>query len=439
MNVPLTPAATPPHADTHGYVRLRGRWPLVMRGVWLVALALAFAATLTSFPPYLEQLRTPCVTAVCPYQQLTTAQITSLTAIGVTPVVYLAITVALALIALVVCWTLSALIIWRRPDDWMAALVALMLIPLGVFLIAIDLTHEPRVWGRLITYVFAALSPMQAVIFCLFPSGRFTPRWSRWVLVALVALLIASLIAYPWIGAAAGPTYADLITGPIGGNAALIAVAVVQIIRYRAYSTPLQRQQTKWVIIGLMTPVAFIAPAVGYALIAPAAWKSAFFALWAYEASFFFPFFPALGFALSMLRYRLWEIDRLINRALVYGALTLILTGLYAGLVIGVQTLARGYIGQDNNLVIVLSTLLIAALVLPLRRGLQTLIDRQFYRHKYDAARTLQTFSASLRHEFQVEALREQLLRAANETMRPAHVSLWLRPAREDERSQSVR
>ena len=133
-----------------------------------------------------------------------------------------------------------------------------------------------------------------------------------------------------------------------------------------------------------------------------------------------------------MLRSRLWDIDVLINRTLVYGALTVILTGVYVGLVIGLSALLRGVISQDNGVAIVLSTLAIWALSQPLRQGIQRLIDRRFYRSKYDAAKIIEAFSATLRQEVDLDQLREQLVVVVQETMQPAHVSLWVRPPEHD-------
>src|SRR5215472_3498340 len=119
-------------------------------------------------------------------------------------------------------------------------------------------------------------------------------------------------------------------------------------------------------------------------------------------------------------------IDLLINRTLVYGTLTVLLTAVYLGLVIGLQALLRGIISQDNSVAIVLSTLAIYWLFQPLRRGIQRLIDRRFYRRKYDAAKIVAAFSATLRQEVDLDQLREQLLAVVQETMQPAFISLWL-------------
>jgi hypothetical protein len=136
-----------------------------------------------------------------------------------------------------------------------------------------------------------------------------------------------------------------------------------------------------------------------------------------------------ISIGIAILRYRLYDIDLIINRTLVYGTLTAILAGVYFGVVTVTQTLLSTVTGQERlpQLVVVASTLLIAALFSPMRRQIQSFIDRRFYRRKYDARKTLEAFSAKLRNDSDLDALSDDLVGAVKETMQPAHVSLWLR------------
>ena len=208
----------------------------------------------------------------------------------------------------------------------------------------------------------------------------------------------------------------------------MVVVVGIQFYRYRWISGPVERQQTKWVLYGLALPilmfVGFTVLLIGFPQVSG---SNAWAVLAINEFEFLLPLCLSLSFGVAILRYRLWDIDTLINRTLVYGTLTLLLTAIFVGLVIGLQGLLGGAIGQDNRVVIIVSTLSIAALFQPVRGRLQILIDRRFYRHKYDVAKTLEHFSATLSHEMDLDTLREQVLSLVSETMQPAKATLWLR------------
>jgi hypothetical protein len=346
--------------------------------------------------------------------------------------------VALALASVVVCAVVSTLIAWRRADDRMALLVALALVTFGPITLASTSAASPSPWQVPNACLYFLALTLLVLVFLLFPSGQFVPRWTRWTLAVFLVGQVPSIFfptaAFTQNTVAAGLAYFLLL-----GEVALLVV--VQFYRYRRVSSPLERQQTKWVVFGLAVPIiVFVGGTVLY-LIFPALAEAqspsgASYQLALNVISIGLVLFIPLSFGFAMLRSRLWDIDVLINRTLVYGALTVSLTGIYVGLVIGLQALLRGLISQDSGPAIVLSTLAIFVLSQPLRSRIQRLIDRHFYRRKYDAAKTVAAFSAILRQEVDLDQLREQLVAVVQETMQPSDVSLWLRPpapARKDQ------
>jgi hypothetical protein len=214
----------------------------------------------------------------------------------------------------------------------------------------------------------------------------------------------------------------------------LIAIGS-QVYRFWRRSDAVQRQQTKLVVyvlamvaimLGVVEPLAFRPPnpeRLGLDLIvASVQW---------YLFGLTFALVPA-AIGLAILRYRLWDIDVVIRRTLVYSILTGLLALTYFGAVLVLQNVFRALTGQtQNSLAAVLSTLAIAALFVPLRSRVQRAIDRRFFRSKYDAARALGGFAASARDETDLDNLSAQLVRVVDDTMQPAQVSLWLRPGRQ--------
>jgi len=224
------------------------------------------------------------------------------------------------------------------------------------------------------------------------------------------------------------PAYSWALVGMI-----VIGAVYAQVYRYRYISTPTERQQTKWVLFGILLWLLLMGMlSVPYTLelSLPAGrslpwWTLITSAVW-WLALVMVP----LSLSIAVLRYRLYDIDVFINRTLVYVSLTLMLGLVYLGSVVTLQYAFRALTGQveQPQLAIVVSTLVIAALFNPLRRRIQSFIDRRFYRSKYDARKTLEASSATLRDETDLEALNGELVAVVRETMQPKHVSLWLRP-----------
>jgi hypothetical protein len=205
---------------------------------------------------------------------------------------------------------------------------------------------------------------------------------------------------------------------------ALIFVSAASLVARLRRARGVERQQIKWVAYagalggGASLPTYTVLEAVDIRWLHMIGYVPALVGIVGFPT--------AVGIAIT--RYRLYEIDILINRTLVYGSLTATLIALYLVGIVVLQRLFVLLIGQQSTLAVVASTLLIAALFNPLRRSLQSFIDRRFYRRKYDARKTLERFSARLRDETDLDTLSDDLMGVVRETMQPAHASLWLRP-----------
>lgn len=285
-----------------------------------------------------------------------------------------------------------------------------------------------------------------SVLLFLFPDGRLPSRRWRFVLwLNVAAIVVSSLSALFHPGPMEHVNGKGLVPNPIGipgagplldavNNLAqslfawLALVAVISVIvRYRR-AAGTQRQQIKWFAFGATLLVVFILGGIALAqAVTPSGQdsSSSFIANLGFVLGFVM---LPLGAGIGVLRYRLYDIDLIINRALVYGSLTALLAAVYFACVLGAQAVIQALTGARTlpAYVIVGSTLLIAALFTPLRRRLQTGIDRRFYRRKYDAARTLEHFAATLRTETDLGELGKHLVGVVNATMQPAHASLWL-------------
>jgi hypothetical protein len=268
-------------------------------------------------------------------------------------------------------------------------------------------------------------------VLLLTPTGGLpSPRWRWWARLAAAAALVFLLASvvdaqplsdqYPMIR---NPLTIPAVTRPLEVVrtlgflvvcAAVLVAAGSLVVRFRR-ARGIERQQLRWILAAGLAPLAVLGVAAGLAI---GSWVVIGWAVSLYLA------LPALATGAAILRYRLYDIDRIISRTLAYGLLTVLLGSAYAGVVLGLGQL----LGRNSSLVVAAATLAVAALFQPARRRVQAVVDRHFNRRKYDAANMVEAFSVRLRDEVDLDALSAELLAVVDQTMEPTTASLWLRP-----------
>jgi hypothetical protein len=351
----------------------------------------------------------------------------------------------------------GAFIFWRRPEHpvgWLFCATnlgwAILAFAGSYAMYALVANPGSLPAGKFAAWFYAwpayiTIGPL-VLLFLLFPDGTLlSPRWRllAWTAVGVAVVgAVASALApgqIPDIGfeinnplGVEGPLgwlfaqLAALVRAPL--SVALIVAVVISLVLRQHRASGQERQQLKWfttsVVVVTITGVAWAVLAAPYGL-------QAAMPTWAEGvnvASLLSLVLIPVSAGIAILKYHLYDIDLVINRALVYGVLTTTLVALYLGSIVVLQRIFVLLTGEKSTLAVVASTLVIAALFTPLRRRVQGFVDRRFYRRKYYAAKTIEAFSAKLRNETDLEALNDDLVGVVRETMQPSHVSLWLRP-----------
>ncbi len=433
MNV-ISPQATtassrPDERDTD----LHGPWLLIGRAGWLALALLVLVLSTLAIPGAYSTLQSLCEPGVrCVAVQLTPYDLRLLRQIGLTPSFLAVYQVGWDVATVLIYTTLAALIFWRRSQERFPLFGAFALVLFGgatyTELLADGLRTQTPVWywPIQILYFLGLLSFL--TFFLLFPRGRFVPRWTRWwVLVAALAEAHYVFITDP-LQASKSHNPSDFLL-----FAALVFSLVgIQGYRYWRVSTFRERQQTKWVVFGFGLAIvgAVVSFSVPHLLFQRQLVESSVFQVLVLSTmtNGILLLIP-IAIAIAILRSQLYDIDVVINRTLVYGSLSAVLAAVYFACVIGVQAIIQALTGSPNTapVLIVASTLVVAALFNPLRHHIQATIDRRFYRRKYDATETIAAFGATLRTETDLSSLSKHLVSVVDETMQPAHIGLWLR------------
>ncbi len=406
---------------------LRPPWLGITRLVWMLVTVLAFILTLLGMAKLWGEPLPACSTptAACAPWTVSQEDISLAQQSGWPYRAMMAIYFASSVFPKVAFSLVGLLIFWRRSQDWVAQLLAMMLI-----LFCLEGIYNLGPLQPVVDALYACCTLIFCIVPFIFPNGRFVPSWMGWL--AIPNAILATLVVFaPQLGLPlTDDLYALLILVPF--LIWFLLAGYSTLYRYRYVSNPTERQQTKWAVAGILGAFAIFIPFSIIAVVFPPSSPSYERLVFIYLV--FFPIYLASylfipgGIAFAILRYRLWDIDIVIRRTLQYGLLTGLLVLVYFGGVIILQWLLSPLTGQANSpLVIVLTTLGIAALFNPLRRRVQAFIDRLFYRKKYTTEQALAAFSTAARDEVDIDLLTRALLNVVDETVQPASSRLWLK------------
>lgn len=392
-------------------------WLKAARISWYILAGVTFLFLIAAFPGYI---------AGFPYGSASAMQV-SAELIFATRIISSIASLAAALLSI----SLAVLLYFRRPVDRMALFTSYYLLLYALVMTGL-IESFVSFWGFSqeialnIQTVFATVPTV--VLMCIFPTGRLVPAWTRWLVVVSGSVTLLILLRPEENWAAFSSPYTRIVGGVLGGI--LVLGIYAQVYRYRHASSLLEREQTKWVLVGLIIWMVYLAVSsvpwfIQQNLVTdqPVPWWVPFASVSWWLSLIIVP----LSLSVAVLRYRLFDIDLIIRKTLIYGALTITLVLVYLGGVVLLQSLFAAIGSQQSPVAIVISTLLIAALFNPLRVRMQNFIDRRFYRSNYNAQQSVAEFSIHARDETNLEVLNEQLIQVAGETMQPGFISLWLR------------
>lgn len=388
-----------------------------LQAFWFITIVVTSGLYALSIPAQARELQMFC-TGNCEYGQLTAAQLPDLVHLGWSLNFYVGYNIALNTVFYLVFLLVGAVIFWRKSDNWFGIYVAFTLVLFGISFsspLPLLAKYYPAFNLPLLT-ISATGGTLIGIFFYLFPDGQFMPRWTPWLIILVAVREFAYNLA---------PESPLLYLFPVELGTFIFA----QVYRYSRRSNAIERQQTKWFVYGASLGILGFGSLIVFVSILTENGQpmpvlvNIIGSILLYFSVLLIP----LSIMMAILRSHLWDIDIIIRRTLIYSALTAMLVLVYFGSIAVLQQLFRALTGQTSNIAIILSTLGIATLFNPLRHRVQRIIDRRFYRRKYDAQKVLARFGATARDEVDLQRLTEGLLIATEETMQPTSVSLSLK------------
>ncbi len=411
-----------------------------LRVVWVSLVVFTAALFIIAIPQRFAQLRTPTPTGDDALVILSLTEAALLQQHGIPITAYAGYFIALETIFAAIFALIGIAIVLRKPDEPLAFFASATLVTFGVLIPGtIRVLDIPASSFELPVHLIQVIGWI-SFFTCLyvFPDGRFVPRAMRLILIpfgiwGIAWIFIPAANAFNW----------DLPHALLAFGAVFASGVLVQGYRYRYISNHVERLQTRWVVLGFAAAAvgtfAFLIPPLAMPPLRESGLPRVAFHIVGITVFAISILLMPLSLDFAIRRYRLWAIDPIINRALVYVSVTATLVLVYAVSIIVLQSLAYALMGNyRSGIAAVVSTLLIAALFNPLRARIQNVIDRRFYRRKYDAARALEAFGASLRSQVDLEHLTDDMLRIVEDTMQPAHQSVWLAKAQQESKGSAA-
>jgi hypothetical protein len=418
--------------------RLRGPWLNVARALWVLMSAAALLAFIASQIIAWGEPLPSCATpdTFCGPWQVSQEDVAVAQQLGLPDQFMRLAYFAPLILARVSFVVVGLLIFWRKSDDWVALLLSLMLM-----LWLVEGVQNLGVWMPAVNVLYTIDTAVFYVLPFIFPTGRFVPRWTRWFVV-LTILLTLPLMFLPTLGIRVDDSLFGLAL--VAAFVPWMFVAGYAVLhRYRRISNATERQQTKWVMTGILstfiTAIPFLVIAIAFPPSQPSPARLAFVTLVLLPISTLTYFAVSGGVAFAILRYRLYDIDIIIRRTTMYGGIMAGLALAYFGGVALLQWLSQALTGPQSNFVVVLITLGIVALFNPVRRRFQILIDRAFYREKVDFRQAFTAFAREIRAIIDLRELLRTLVNRTTDLLHITHGAVYLSPDGTEEADSTER